>query len=207
MRIDHVKVEELFATTDWCLKNSFPNDYDSRCLYTACAIYSILKREGVKAIIVGGDVGAFTMSSDGRQASLEGFGGSTENQLSHYWVEANGILLDPNISYLPKGSRIKRVPMPMVAWRQSKVLPNYLQYKEKIRYDENVKFAFPDEIAIRVSTFIELCKKRYASKVAKKKLSTWILSSSKGLNREGESGNKWATGAIRFQSMSSGPTL
>lgn len=207
MRIGHIKIEELFATTDWCIKNSFPDDYDARCLYSACAIYTILIREGIKAIIVGGNVRVFTLSVDGRKALLEGFGGGDITQPSHYWVEVNGIILDTGASYLPKRSRMRAVPMPMVAWQKNSALPNYLQYKEKIRYAEEVEYIFPDDIANRISTFIERCQKRYDSKVAKKKLSTWILDSPKGLNNAAKSGDKWAKGALRFQSMASVPTI
>lgn len=207
MRIGHVKVEELFATTDWCIKNTFPADYDARCLYSACAIHSILKNEGIKAIIVGGNVGAFTMSSDGRQALVEGFGGGDVNQPSHYWVEVDGFILDPNVSYLPKSSRIQAVPMPMIAWDKNTPMPQYLQYKYTIRYSEEVEYVFPNEILVRISDFIESCKKRYSSKAAKKKLSTWLLASPKDLNNAAKAGDKWASGAIRFQSMRSAPRV
>lgn len=207
MRIGHVKIEELFAVTDWCIKNSFPDDYDARCLYNACAIHTVLMSEGVKAIIVGGNVGVFTLSTDGREALLEGFGGGDITQPSHYWVEADEIILDPGTSYLPKRSRMHAVLMPMVAWPKNNALPNYLQYKETIRYAEEVEYIFPDDITNRVSDFIERCQKRYASRAAKKKLSTWILSSPNGLNNAAKSGDRWAKGALRFLSMTSVPTI
>ena len=90
-----MRIEELFAVTDWCIKNRFPDDYDARCLYNACAIHAILMDWGVNASIVGGNVGVFTLSADGREASLEGFGGGDITQPSHYWVEADGVILDP----------------------------------------------------------------------------------------------------------------
>lgn len=207
MRIGDVKIEELFSVTDWCLKNSFPEDYDARCLYSACAIHTILASKRVAAVIVGGNVGAFTLSTDGREALLEGFGGNDMTQPSHYWIEANGIILDPNVSYLPRRSRIQAVSMPMIAWSKNAKLPNYLQYIEKIRYAEEVEFVLPDDIANRVQKFIECCQKRYSSKVAKKKLTTWLLSSSNDLNDAARSGDRWARGAIRFQSMNSAPTI
>lgn len=207
MKIKNINIDELFSTIDLCLKKSFPTDFDARCLYTACSIYTILKDAGVKSVIVGGDVGAFTLSNDGRQASLEGFGGSSQDQPSHYWVEANGILLDPNISYLPKRSRIQRAPMPMIAWRCAYALPKGLQYKGIIRYDEDAEFLFPDEISKRISTFIEQCRKIYKSTAAKKKLSTWILSSPESLINKARSGDKWSIGVSRFQLMSSTPTI
>ncbi|MEL0609063.1 MULTISPECIES: hypothetical protein [Vibrio] len=207
MMLGRVKVNNLFATIDWCLKKTFPTDYDSRCLYTACAIYSILQKEGVSSIIVGGNVGAFTMSIDGRQASLEGFAGSNRDQPSHYWVEVNDVLLDPNVSYLPKSSKIPRVPMPMIAWKRKGTLPKSLQYRAQIRYDENVEFRFPDDIAERISGFVDMCQKRYSSKAAKKKLSGFILSSPENLHQYAISGNKWAVGAMRFESLPSVPTI
>lgn len=207
MRIGIIKIEDLFHTIDWCLKKNFPTDYDARCLYTACAIYTILKEAGVKSVIVGGDVGAFTLSNDGQEASLEGFGGSNQDQPSHFWVEANGILLDPNVSYLPKRSRIQRAPMPMIAWQYAYALPKGLQYKDVIRYDENAEFLFPDEFSTRITTFIEQCRNRYKSTAAKKKLSTWILSSPESLINKSRSGDKWSIGISRFQLMSSTPTI
>jgi hypothetical protein len=207
LKINNIKIDELFSTIDWCLKNNFPTDYDARCLYTACAIYTILKEAGVKSVIVGGDVGAFTLSNDGREASLEGFGGSSQDQQSHYWVEANGILLDPNISYLPNRSRIQRVQMPMIAWHCAYALPKGLQYKDIVRYDENVEFLFPDEFSTRISNFIGQCRKRYQSTAAKKKLSTWILSSPESLLNKARTGDRWSIGVSRFQLMSSTPTI
>ena len=207
LRIGRVKIEALFAITDWCLKNSFPDDYDSRCLYNACAIHTILMSEGIKANIVGGDVGIFTLSADGRNALLEGFSGGDTTQPSHYWIDVDGIILDPGATYLPKRSRINALPMPMVAWDKNNALPNYLQYKEKIQFASDVEYVFPDDIANRVSAFVERCQKRYASKAANKKLPTWILSSPKGLNNKAQSGDNWSKGAIRFQSMPSTPTI
>ncbi|MCS2611148.1 hypothetical protein [Halomonas dongshanensis] len=207
MKIGEVKIEELFATTDWCLRNSFPDDYDARCLYSACAIQTILKSKRVKAIIVGGNVGAFTLSTDGREALLEGFGGGDITQPSHYWVEANGVILDPGVSYLPKRSRMSAVSMPMIAWTKNNALPKYIQYIEKVRYAEEAEYIFPSDIANRVAEFIARCEKRYTSRTAKKKLSTWLLTNQKDLDKAARSGDRWATGAIRFQSMGSVPTI
>lgn len=99
------------------------------------------------------------------------------------------------------------VPMPMVAWQKHNALPNYLQYKEIVRYAEEAEYVFPDDIAGRVSHFIEKCQKRYASRAAKKKLSTWILTSPSGLNNAARSGDRWSKGALRFLSMASVPTI
>lgn len=207
LRIGVIEVEDLFSVTDWCIKSSFPEDYDARCLYSACAIHTILASKGVKAIIVGGDVGAFTLSSDGREALLEGFGDGDTAQPSHYWIEANGVILDPCVSYLPRRSRIRAVSMPMVAWSKNVPLPNCLQYVEKIRYAEELKFIFPDDTANRIKEFIDCCQKRYSSNVAKKKLYTWLLSNPNKLNDAARSGDLWAKGAIRFQSMNSVPII
>ncbi|EKB22398.1 hypothetical protein HMPREF1170_02660 [Aeromonas veronii AMC35] len=207
MRVGKVKISKLFSVIDWCLKSSFPTDYDARCLYTACAIYSILKDEGIKSVIVGGNVGAFMLSNDGCQASLEGFRDSNQEQPSHYWVEVNGIILDPNISYLPKNSRIQRCPMPMIAWDCKNKLPKGLQYKDTVRYNEDVQFIFPDEFSERIFNFIEKCKKRYKSNVSKNKLSTWIAYSPESLFNEAKVGDKWAVGLLRFQSMKLTPTI
>lgn len=207
MIIGNVRVENLFASVDWCLKNTFPEDYDTRCLYIACAIHTLLKHEGTKSVMVGGNAGAFTLSLDGREALLEGFGGGDATQPSHYWVEANGIILDPGTSYLPRRSRMQAVQMPMVAWQKTGALPKYIQYVEKIRYSEDVEYVFPNEFSGRVADFITRCQKRYASKIVKKKLSTWILSSSEKLNSAAKSGDRWAVGAIRFQSLESAPKI
>lgn len=183
MKIGEVKIEELFAATDWCLRNSFPDDYDARCLYSACAIHTILKRKSVKTIIVGGNVGVFTLSADGREVLLEGFGGGDIAQPSHYWIEANGLILDLGVSYLPKRSHMSAVSMPMIAWMKNNPLPNYLQYIDKIRYAEEVEYIFPDDITNRVPEFIRRCEKRYASRTAKKKLPTWLLTNQKDLDK------------------------
>ncbi|WP_373226265.1 hypothetical protein [Enterobacter cloacae complex sp. ESBL7] len=203
MRIGSLKIEEVFAIIDWCMKKSFPDDYDARCLYSACAIHSIFVNQGIKSSIIGGNLGALTLSIDGNKALIEGFGGGDETHPSHYWVEANGIIFDINVSYLPKRSRLQAVAMPMVAWSKNIPLPNCLHYVEKIRYSEDVKIRFPDEIAIRMQDFIDLCKKRYYSNVANKRLGTWLLSNPTGLNNAARTGDKWARGAIRFQEINS----
>ncbi|WP_150141402.1 hypothetical protein [Candidatus Enterovibrio escicola] len=207
MRLGKIKIDDLFASVDWCLKKTFPSDYDERCLYTACAIYTILKEEGIRSTIIGGNVGAFTMSTDGCQASVEGFAGSSNDQPSHYWVEVNDTLLDPNISYLPKSSKIPRVPMPMVAWKNKSTLPISLQYSAHIRYDEDAIFSFPNEISLRINSFIALCHKRYLSKAAKKKLQSVVIESQSDLENLAKAGNKWALGALRFESMSPQPVV
>ncbi len=208
MRIDGFKIEELFAATDWCVKNTFPENYDARCFYVACAVRAILKRNGIKATIVGGDIGAFTLSADGRKSVLQGFGGGVDKtKPSHFWVESNGVILDPCVSYLPKSSRIGAVSMPMIAWSKNNALPKYLQYVEKIRYPEDAEYVYPDDIASRIQDFIECCQKRYSSKEENKKLATWLLSNPNELNIAARSGDRWAKGAILFQSMNSVPTI
>ncbi|WP_338456655.1 hypothetical protein [uncultured Alteromonas sp.] len=207
MRIGRVKVEDLYATIDWCLRKDFPLDFDSRCLYTACAIHSVLKNEGIPSIIVGGDAVAFTVSVDGSQASVEGFASAKQGEPSHYWVETSDLLLDPNVSYLPERSRIKRVPMPMVAWERKQPLPQSLQYREQIRHDENVEFRFTEDIAARMDSFVNICIKRFKSKVGKKRLSGFIISSPESIKQHASNGNKWALSALRFQKMQSVPTI
>ncbi|MDC5855958.1 hypothetical protein [Vibrio europaeus] len=147
------------------------------------------------------------MSIDGRQASVEGFASSNDGQPSHYWVEVNNTLLDPNVSYLTKSSRIPRVPIPMIAWKNKSLLPISLQYKAQIRYDEEAVFVFPDEISSRIDSFVTLCHKRYVSKATKKKLLSGIVSSQSDLETLARAGNHWALGALRFQSMSPKPIV
>lgn len=205
MRIGGLKIEEVFSIIDWCIKKYFPDDYDVKCLYSACAIYSIFASQGIKSSIIGGNVGALTLSTDGNKALIEGFGGGNETNPSHYWVEANGVIFDINVSYLPKRSRLQAAAMPMVAWSKNIPLPNCLKYVEKIRYSEDVEFCFQSEISIRMQDFIDLCKKRHSSKVASKRLGTWLLSNPTDLNNAARTGDKWARGAIRFQKMNSTP--
>ncbi|MDN3683219.1 hypothetical protein QWZ04_23205 [Vibrio tapetis subsp. quintayensis] len=147
------------------------------------------------------------MSTDGRQASVAGFAGSNNGQPSHYWVEVNSVLLDPNVSYLPKSLKPPKVPMPMIAWENKSILPIGLQYRAKIRYDEEAVFVFPDEISSRIDNFVTLCHKRYLSKATKKKIPSVILSSQCELEALARAGNKWALGALHFQSMSPQPIV
>ena len=198
---DVLLITRVLSVVDWCLKHQFPDNYDARCMYSAFGASTMLNEAGLVAQIITGDVYAFTVTPSGDQAIIQGFVGGTTEKPSHFWTECEGRILDVGPSYLPKRSRIPVAPMPRIGWHKKASLPNYLTYDEQVRYAPDVGTAFTLEMEERMDGFLKLCKKRWASKVAKHKPKSWLLTGVQSIERASRAGDKWAKGALRYERM------
>lgn len=185
---------------DRALRATFPGDYDKRCLYSAFATCTLIQDAGYSASIVGGRFLAFVVSETGDRAGLQGFGGDLDqlDPPSHFWVEAEGRILDLGPRYLSRGSSFPTAPIPMVAWNPPDGLPKYLRYQASIRYAPDVELLSNFEISNRKEAFVADCRRRYRSQVGQPKLSTWLLTDEGAVVGAASRGDLWALNALKF---------
>lgn len=158
----------------------------------------LLKEVGVSAKIVFGDMLCFTLSSDAKRPSMEGYGNNESAEPAHFWVEADGHLLDLGPHYLPREARRHIAPMPLVRWSLDKPLPHYLRYRERGR--ELVDIRPEPSIVDRVADFLERCHTYRRSHPNPVTLPRWELIDSSSLQAAARSGDVWARGAWLFAS-------
>ncbi|CAN7440941.1 hypothetical protein LJR164_002870 [Phenylobacterium sp. LjRoot164] len=182
------------------LRKEFPEDFYKRCYYAAFAMRALLLDGGVEAEIVGGDVVAFIVSRDGGRASMQGFGFGAE-QCSHFWVEADGRLLDVGPYLLPEDASYPVSSIPLVAWDLATPFPAYLRYRRVQRFPADaVMSALPEQNA-RCDRFIAACRSRAASHIAGSKPLTWLLTDPNATVAAARRHDSWAIGAIGFARM------
>lgn len=196
MRIESLAARCL-TIVDRTLRASFPGDYEKRCLYAAFGLRALLKTRGAEATVIGGDVLAFVVSADTQRAGLQGFGFGSDGP-AHYWVEADGLLIDIGPHYLPRGSSYSAAKVPMVAWRKNTPLPPYLRYRESVRYAQDVELVADSAIMERMKRFIEDCCKRNAAQSGQPKPPAWLLTDDGALRAAAKAKDVWALNALRF---------
>jgi hypothetical protein len=184
------------------LRKEFPDDFHKRCYYAAFAMRALLRDAGVEAEIVGGDFVAFIVSSNGARAGMQGFGFGKE-QCSHFWIVAEGRLLDVGPHLLPNDSSYPVAAMPLVAWEMEASLPPYLRYRPVQRFPaEAVMSAVPEQNA-RCERFIADCRIRLSSQIAGSKPLSWLLTGPSATETAARGRDPWAVGALRFAGMTS----
>lgn len=191
-------LEKILGVVDRCLRMTFPDDYEARCMYGACAVQALIEDAGGQAILAGGNMLAFTISGNGDPPVAQGFGGGDAATPSHFWVESDKRLIDLGPHYLPKRSNYPVLPMPMVAWDNVKTLPNFLYYQSLTAHASDVRIVFPPDIADRMEKFLAKCRHRYAA-LTKTKLRTWLLTGEMSLHAAIKRRDRWAMGAQRFE--------
>lgn len=144
----------------------------------------------------------FIIAKDGRRAGMQGFGYG-EDQCSHFWVAAEGRLIDVGPHLLPSGSSYPVAPMPFAAWDLAAPLPAYLRYRPLQRFPaEAVMSLTVSEINARCERFIAACRSRAAGQVAGAKAQSWLLTNDVATQVAAQAEDAWALGAVRFESMS-----
>jgi hypothetical protein len=189
MRIESVIARSL-GIVDKALRKEFPEDFDKRCLYAAFATSALLQDAGVQANLVGGDFLAFVVSRVGKRAGLQGFGGATGGQPSHFWVEVEDTIVDPGPHYLPKGSSFAAASMPLVSWKRTGALPPYLRYRAHISYDPAVQLHSEPSIMRRKDVFVAHCREKFRAQLGQPKLPAWVLSGPEALARAAQAGTR-----------------
>lgn len=188
--------EADLAIVDAALRATFPDDFDRRCMYAAFGLRDRLRAAGHLAEILAGDFLCFSLSQDGSQAILDGFGTVSADPPSHFWVEAAGIRLDLGPCYLPRRARFAAVDIPPLCWALSVPLPHYLRYRPSLRYHPDVELAPDSPLIDRLASFRAACTRDVAT--TPQPPWRWVLRSPGAVTAAARSGDPWARGARRF---------
>lgn len=192
-------IERIMTVVAECLREMFPGDFYKRCAYTATGTLSLLREAGADGSLVGGDFAAFIVATAGNKAGLQGFGLGTD-QCSHFWVEAEGRLIDVAPHFLPADASYPIVPMPGVAWDLARGRPQALRYREIQRFPGSTSFSADPLIQERGQDFAQLCRERFSHQTVAR-FPTWIITGPESLNIAANKGNAWARGAKRFEAL------
>ena len=190
-------VSRALAVTDETLREVFPSDYFKRCMYAAFGLGSLLGDAGIRATVVGGDFLCAVVSQDGRQMNLQGFGTTGVGEPSHFWVEAQGLLLDLGTTYLPYESSFAAAQLPAVRWPLSSALPDFLRYRECRRYLVDAE-VLDSVVRERRNAFVSSCRHMNAAIERAPKLKTWQLRDMASLQYAAERGDRWAQAVVKF---------
>lgn len=200
MQVETIIKRAMFVV-DRELRKEFPGDYHKRCYYAAAALLSICRESGLPATLVGGDLLAFTVSTDGREASLQGYGGSSDG-LSHVWVEAADRILDLGIHYLPAESRYSALAMPASMWKLSNEFRPYMRYRSFQTTTDAGGFGFRNaDHNERLARFENGCRSRIQNLFGNPKLPFWLVEGPASVEEAARAGNPWAASALRFERM------
>lgn len=191
-------VARTLYVVDRSLRKEFPADYYKRCMYAAFGTQALLADAGTDAAIVGGEFLAFVVAASGERAGLQGFGYG-EGESSHYWVQAEGTIVDLGPHYLPDDARYAAAPLPFVAWSPASALPKFLRYRAQIHYSSAVTLQSTPEIVARVDAFVRQCRARFAAQRGQPKLPGWVLADTRSLQAAARGGDFWAQNALRFE--------
>jgi hypothetical protein len=166
-------------------------------MYGSFGLSALLRDEGISTQIIGGDFICAVVAKDGSRMTLQGFAGQPGGMPSHYWVEAQGLLLDLGPMYLPCESSFPASPLPALRWPTTSKLPDFVAYRERVRYDGGVAIANP-ELRQRNAEFISHCRKVGRTHTEQIALGTWQLRDFQSLHRAATEGDSWARAATLF---------
>ena len=198
--LSNSQILKLLGVVVRSLRKEFPEDFYKRCYYAAFAMRALLLDAGVEAEIVGGDFVAFIVARDGTRAGLQGFGFGAE-QCSHFWVEAEGRLIDVGPYLLPEDASYSVSAMPLVAWDLATPFPAYLRYRPVKRFPADAVMSAVPEQNARCDHFVAACRSRAASHIAGSKPLSWLLTDTNATVAAARSHDSWAIGALRFARM------
>jgi hypothetical protein len=166
-------------------------------MYASFGLSALLKDEGISARIIGGDFICAVVAKDGSQMSLQGFGSQSGGMPSHYWVEAQGMLLDLGPMYLPCESSFPASPLPVLCWPATSKMPDFVAYRERVRYADGVEITNP-EFFQKNAEFISHCRENWRAHTGPISLGTWQLKDFQSLHQAATRGDSWARAAIVF---------
>lgn len=198
--LSNIQTARLLSVVVRSLRKEFPDDFYKRCSYAAFATRALLLDAGVESEIIGGDMVAFIISRDGRRAGMQGFGFGKE-QCSHFWVEAEGALIDVGPFLLPQDASYPVAEIPLVAWNLAQPFPAYLRYRCIVRFPAEAVMSSEAEHNARCDRFIAACRDRVASQVTGTKPLSWLLTDPDATANATRARDPWATGALRFAGL------
>ena len=190
-------ISKAFAITDHSLREFFPADFYKRCMYATFGMAALLRDEGACAQVIGGDFLCAVVSDDGMRLSLQGFGTTGAGEPSHFWVHAQGTILDLGPMYLPYESPYSAPPPPLLRWPLAVPLPSFIAYRERVRYADNVEIA-NSEFRQRSADFVQLCRATSRLKSDEMRPQAWQLRDYQSLRYAAQKGDPWARAATEF---------
>jgi hypothetical protein len=190
-------ITRAFAITDLSLREFFPADFYKRCMYASFGMAALLKDEGIRVQLIGGDFLCAIVSDDGRQMSLQGFGTNDSCEPSHFWIHAGGNLLDLGPMYLPYESPFPAPSPPLLRWSLASRLPAFLAYREHVRFAEYVDVITP-EVRQRNAAFISACRSNREVHGEHVRPSQWQLKDMQSLRYAAQRQDPWALAASEF---------
>lgn len=200
------QLERILAIVDRCLKKTFPEDHHQRCAYAAFGVRELMRASGAAPEVMGGDFVAFTVARDSRRAGMSGFAYG-EGQCSHFWVECDGLIIDPGPSYLPLRSSYPAARMPAVIWSLAEPLPTYLRYRPKLRFQDDAAFSAENVIQARADAFLSVCRERSAAQRGHLAFPGWIMTGRASVIAAARRDDPWAFSALRFDEMTDEASL
>jgi hypothetical protein len=190
-------ISRALTVVDTSLKQFFPQDFHSRCMYASLGLLALLEDEGIYAQMVGGDFVCAVIEKGGDRRGLHGFGRSSTEAPTHFWVQTKDMLLDLGPTYLPYRASFPLSKLPALRWKTEKPLPDYVEYKEHNRFESNVKLQ-DSVLQQRAIEFRTLCRKNAESLSVKATLGTWELMGHTSLLSAAQRGDRWAKAMLSF---------
>lgn len=202
MRFDKA-IQRCASVVERSLKKTFPQDYDSRCLYAALGMHHLTKKLGYRPNMVRGDFSALVVAKDNSQATFQGYNRvEADNNFAHYWCDVEDHIVDLGPSLLPKKSRFPAANVPIVMWPKKHPLPNSLMYTPKIAYHPDAINAMEPAIMTKVKNFLQTCDQKFAAQKGQPKLKNWLVSGPKSIASAAARGDLWAKGTIHIEGNS-----
>lgn len=190
-------IARAFAAVDASLREVFPLDFHSRCMYASLGMVALLEDAGIAAQMIGGDIACAVIEKGGNRKGFQGFGLSSSGAPTHFWVETQDLLLDLGLMYLPHRSTYPLSKLPVVRWNLENHLPDYLDYREILRYAPGVQLS--DATFQRCSVgFRAHCRTKAQSLSTSASLKTWELKSHMSLLNASQRGDRWAKEMLLF---------
>lgn len=166
-------------------------------MYASFGLSALLNDAGMATQIIGGDFLCAVVSQDGSRMTLQGFGSQHSELPSHYWIEAQGTLIDLGPTFLPIRSSYPSAPLPVIRWPLISKLPNFITYRETKRYTEGVKIS--DPIFFRKNCeFVAHCRKLNRDTKTNVDLGAWQLTDWPSLQQAANAGDFWARAMFVF---------
>jgi hypothetical protein len=166
-------------------------------MYASFGVSALLNDAGMSTQIIGGDFICAVVAKDGSRMTLQGFGGKPGGMPSHYWVEAQGTLLDLGPMYLPCESSFPAAPLPVLRWPAMSQLPDFVAYRERVRYAGEAQIANP-EFRQRNAEFVSYCREVGRAHSGSISLGTWQLRDFQSLHQAATAGDSWARAVMVF---------
>jgi hypothetical protein len=179
------------------LRQEFPDDFFKRCHYAAFGMRALLADAGVASQIVGGDLAAFIVSTDGRRSALQGFGYG-QDQCAHYWVASDQHLFDVGPHLMPYDAAWPIAAQPLIAWDLAAPLPAYLRYRTLQRFAAAAPMGQVEAHNLRCDRFVAACRDRSARQAPSAANATWLLVDAASTAAAARRRDVWAGGALAF---------